>query len=207
MGSGTKIRRFTRLLDGSEAPLWVIGPGGRLAYLSAPCADWLGVEIEGLVDRRSIAGAAISDDPLDRLAASLSPPQGLASRGTASLRIQPPAIGDHRPESLEVRFVRVGRGDAALTVAVGGDFHDRSPDTELLDAVALRQRLDAWRNQQSHQATIATAGVSGAAKRMRRRLQVAASTRADVGFFGPAGCGGESIAAHFISFPHHVSRW
>ena len=72
MGSGTKIRRFTRLLDGASAPFWALGPSGRLIYLSAGCGQWLGVEIESLVDRRSIAGAPVSDDPLDRLAASLS---------------------------------------------------------------------------------------------------------------------------------------
>ena len=42
-----------------------------------------------------------------------------------------------------------------------------------------------------------------AARRMRRRLQVAASTRTDVGFFGPTGCGSEWIAAriHQLSAP------
>ncbi len=195
MSTGTKIRPLARLLDASDVPLWAIGPSGRLVYLSARCADWLGVSIDSLIDRRSIAGAAISDEPLDRLAAALSPPQGLSSRGTASLRIQPPTIGDHRPAAMEVRFVRVGANESALTIAVAGTFLDRTPDPELQDAVALRQRIDAWRKQHASLATIATAGVSAAARRMRRRLQVAASTRTDVGFFGPPGCGSASIAA------------
>ncbi len=203
MASGTKIRLLTRLLDASDAPLWAIGPDGRLAYLSAGCAQWLGVDAESLVDRRSVAGAPVSDETLDRLAASLSPPQGLAARGTASLRIQPPAVGDRRPTPLEVRFVRVGDGDSALTIGIGGAFDDRSVDPELQDAVALRQRLDAWRKRHAALATIATAGDSAAARRMRRRLQVAASTRTDVGLFGPDGSGNESIAAriHQLSAP------
>jgi DNA-binding NtrC family response regulator len=195
MASGTKIRLLTRLLEASDAPLWAIGPTGQLVYLSAGCTDWLGVELESLVDRRSVAGAPVSDDPLDRLAASLSPPQGLASRGTASMRVQPPAIGAHRPTPLEARFVRVGSGESAITIGIGGTFDDRIVDTELHDAIALRQKLDAWRKQRAALATIATAGVSGPARRMRRRLQVAAITRTDVGFFGPTGCGSESIAA------------
>ena len=203
MASGTKIRQLTRLLDASDAPLWAIGPTGQLVYLSAACADWLGVDVESLVDRRSVAGAAVSDDPLDLLAASLSPPHGLSSRGTASLRVQPPARGDHRPTPREVRFVRVGQGASALTIGVCGAFDDRTVDSELDDAVALRQRLDAWRKRHATLATIATAGVSAAVRRMRRRLQVAALTRTDIGFFGPLGCGSESIATriHQLSAP------
>jgi transcriptional regulator with PAS, ATPase and Fis domain len=203
MAIGTKIRRLTRLLEGSDAPLWAIGPTGQLVYLSAACAEWLGVDVEKLVDRRSIAGAPVSDDPLDRLAASLSAPQGFASRGTASLRVQPPAVDAHRPAPVEVRFLRVGAGQSVLTIAVAGEFNDRTVDSELHDAVALRQRLDAWRKRHANLATIATAGVSAFARRMRRRLQVAASTRTDVAFCGPPGSGSESIAAriHQLSAP------
>ena len=203
MASGTKIRRFTRLLDDGDAPLWVIGSDGRLVYLSAACTDWLGVTGESLIDRRAIAGAPVSDDPLDRVAASLSPPQGFTHRGTASLKVQPPAAGDRRPEPLEVRYVRVGEGEDHLTIGVGGRFDDRSADPELQDAVALRQRLDAWRKRYASLANIATAGTSPAARRLRRRIRVAASTRTSVGLFGPTGCGSEAIAKriHQLSAP------
>lgn len=203
MASGTKIRRLTRLLEECDAPLWVIDPTGQLAYLSAGCLAWFGVDLESMVDRRSVAGSPVSDDPLDRLAASISPPQGLSTRGTASLRVQPPAIGDHRPEPREVRYLRVGRGSDAITIGVAGHFDDRLVDPEFQDAVALRQRLDTWRKRNTVLATIATAGVSAAARRMRRRIRVAASTRTDVGLFGPAGCGSEAIAKrlHQLSAP------
>lgn len=196
MASGTKIRLFTKLLDATDAPLWVISPSGRLAYLSAGCGPWLGVDVNSLVDRQAIAGAPVSDGRLDRIAASLSPPPGLDSRGTASLKVQPPATENHRPESIEVRFVRVGADESAITVAVGGDFLDRETDRELQDAVAIRQRLDAWRKQQSTMATIATAGDSKVARRTRRRLQLAARARTDLALIGPAGCGSESIATY-----------
>ncbi len=203
MASGTKTRLFTKLLDAADAPLWVISPSGRLAYLSAGCATWLGVPIESLIDRQSIAGAPVSDDPLDRLAASLSPPTGLSSRGTASLRVQPPVTNQQRPAAIEVRFVRVGTGDQALTIAVGGGFSDREIDHELQDAVAIRQRLDAWRKQHANLAILASAGDSTVAKRLRRRLQVAAQTRTDIGLMGPLGCGSETIATriHQLSAP------
>ena len=203
MASGTKIRRFTRLLDDGDAPLWVIGSDGRLVYLSAACTDWLGVDGELLIDRRAIAGAPVSDEPLDRVAASLSPPQGFTRRGTASLKVQPPAAGDDRPVPLEVRYVRVGEGENHLTIGVGGRFDDRTVDPELQDAVALRQRLDGWRKRHAALANIATAGTSPAARRLRRRIRVAASTRTNVGLFGPTGCGSEAIAKriHQLSAP------
>lgn len=202
MASGTKIRTLTRLLDASDAPVWAICPAGKIIYLSAGAAAWLGIDVDLLLDRRSIAGAPLSNDPLDAIAASLSPPAGFSSRGTASLRVQPPSIGGKRIEPLEVRFVRVGAGKG-LAIAVAGVFNDRLVDSELHDAVAVRQRLDAWRKRHAQLATIATAGVSGAARRMRARLQVAASTRCHVGFFGPPGSGAESIATriHQLSAP------
>ncbi len=202
MASGTKIRALTRLLDATDAPLWVIGPTGKIVYLSAGAAVWLGVDLDRLLDRRSISGAPLSNDPLDALAAALSPPQGLSERGTASLRVQPPTIDGRRIDPIQVRFVRLG-AEHPLTIAIGGEFDDRVADPELVDAVAVRQRLDAWRKRHMQLATIATAGVSAAARRMRARLQVAAAIRAHIGFFGPPGCGAESIATrvHQLSAP------
>ena len=207
MASGKKNRALTRLLDASTAAFWVIGPAGKIAYLSAAVGEWLGVDANELVDRRSVSGIPESDHPLDRLAASLSPPPGLSERGTASLRVQPPSIEAHafQPSEIEpreVRFVRVGSADG-LTIAVAGDFDDQQIDPQLQESEAVRQRLDAWRRRHAQMAAIATAGVSGSARRMRLRLQVAASTRTHVGFFGPPGCGAESIAArvHQLSAP------
>jgi len=194
MASGTKTRPFLRLLEASQGRVYVIGPDGRLVFLSSGCADWLGVDLEQLVDRHCVAGSPVSDEPLDRLAAALSPPAGLATRGTASLRVQPPSIGTPRPQSVEVRFTRVGEGETALTIAVAGNFDDRSIDQDLRDAVAIRSQLDSWRKQHSELATRVTAGQSPAVRRLRRRIQVAASTRTDVGLFGPPGCGSEAIA-------------
>ena len=77
MAAGTKIRSLSRLLDASPGCLWVIGPTGRLVYLSAGVSLWLGIDVDSLLERRSVAGSPISDDPLDFVAASLSPPPGL----------------------------------------------------------------------------------------------------------------------------------
>ena len=90
-----------------------------------------------------------------------------------------------------------------MTFAIAGDFDDRLPEPELKDAVAVRQQLDSWRRRHTATAINITAGTSNEAVRLRRRIDVAASTRTDVGFFGPAGCGGESILTriHALSAP------
>ena len=188
-------RGLARVLDASGAAIWLIGLDGKLAYFSQAATDWLGLEATDLLGRRSVAGSPISDDPLDYLAASLSPPPGLASRGTASLKIEPPPIDGRSIEALEVRFVRLGSESSHQVIAVGGNFSDAGRDDDLRDAVSLRQHLDQWRKHHASIATIATAGISPSAKRLRKRLDVAGSTRSHVGFFGPTGCGAESIAS------------
>ena len=205
MASGTKIRTLSRLLDSSGVPLWVISADGRLVYLSAATSEWLGIDVQTLIDRRSVAGASISSDPLDFLAASLSPPPGFSQQGTASLCVQPPPIDGRKIKPLDVRFVRMGDPDApsapAAIMAIGGTFQDSKRDGEIQESVALRSQLDEWRQRHSMIATIATAGVSSSARRLRARLQVACSIRTHVGLFGPQGSGGASIANRI----HHCS--
>ncbi|MGB1707003.1 MAG: hypothetical protein ACPHF4_04165, partial [Rubripirellula sp.] len=92
MVSGTGIRPFARLLDKSQASVWAISPGGKLIYLSSGCSQWLGFDSSLLLDRRSVAGAPISNEKLDLIAAALAAPAALLRRGTASLRITPPAL-------------------------------------------------------------------------------------------------------------------
>ena len=215
MAAGTKIRLLSRLLDASSGCLWVIGSTGQLVYLSAGVSQWLGIDVDTLLDRRSVAGSPISDDPLDFVAASLSPPPGFDARGTASLRVQPPPIAGRKIEPMDVRFIRLGEPPKAsdkksasgvLTIAIGGDFNDTVANVEIRDAVALRKRLDHWRNRHLQIATIATAGVSAAARRMRTRIEVATLGRMHVGLFGPKGCGALSIATrvHHLSAPNET---
>ncbi len=194
MTAGTKIRNLMRLIDSSDAPMWAIGPSGKLVYLSAGVAAWLGVDVDQLLDRRAVAGSPITNDPLDLIAATLSPPPGLTQRGTATLRVQPSSMASRRVSPLDVRFVRVGRGESAVTLAIGGQFDDRAVDEEISDAALVREQLDLWRKRHTAIATTATLGQSSSAKRMRSRIEVACGVRTHFGIFGPAGCGAESIA-------------
>lgn len=200
MASGTKIRTLARQLDASSAVLWVIDSRGLLIYLSAGAASWLGVDGESLIKRRAVAGVPASEDPLDRLAAALSPPAGLQERGWVSLTVAPPSRGEPVAE-LDVRFARIGASASPLVFAFAGDFADPESSDELAEVSAIRQILDRWRKRDAAFAAIATAGTSSAARRTRARLQIAAGIRAHVLFCGPAGCDAEAIAKRV----HHLS--
>ena len=212
MASATKIRPLARALDACDRPFWVIGPGNKLVYLSAAACRWLGVDGEALLGRQSFAGATISDDPLDYLAASLSAPPGFKETGLARLHVRPSNPQSSSQTSgipaMDVRFVRLGDQDRVLTFAIAGEFADpldREPSVnrEVVDAVALREMLDRWRWRHASRAVIATAGDSVAARHVRQRLSVASAVRTHLGFYGVAGCGAESVArqVHQASAP------
>lgn len=198
MAKSTKIRPLAKLIDQNARPFWVIDPDGRLAFLSAAVGDWLGIDPEDLLGRTCVAGASISDEPLDHLAASLSPPPGFATRGTASLSVQPVLKGTtraERPPSLDTRYVRLGDGAEALTLAVGGSFEDQSVDESIEAAVTLRQQLDSWRRHHAQRAAEALIGTSRLSARMRTQTTIAGRVRSHVIIFSPPGCFAESVAS------------
>ena len=208
MATSTKIRLFSRLLDRCESPFWVIGPDDRLVFLSAAVGQWLSIDPELLIGRKCLAGASITDDPLDFLAASLAAPPGFLKQGTASLVVQPamPDSRSGRPLQLDTRFVRLDDGDQTLTLAMTGKFDDETTDTEIESAVSLRQQLDSWRQHHERSAVAITIGSSRSAKRTSYQIQVAGSTRTDVLVVSPPGCFAESIAhsIHRKSAPGEV---
>lgn len=197
MATSTKIRPFSRLIDKSSSPLWVIGPDGRLVFLSAAVGQWLTVEPESLIGRLCVAGTSITDDPLDFLAASLAAPPGFLKRGTASLLIQPtvPGAKSRRIDAMDTRFVRLGDADEAITVAIAGTFDDHKVDVVVEAAISLRQQLDSWRHHHRSVAAGLSVGNSRRAKRIQNQLRLAGSVRSDLAILSPPGCFAESIAS------------
>ena len=196
MANSTKIRPLGRLIDKADSPFWVIGPDGRLVFLSAAVGDWLTVEPESLIGRRCLAGTSITDDPLDFLAASLAPPPGILKYGTASLLIQPtfPGAKSRRIAALDTRFVRLGQGDDTITLAVAGSFHDHVVDPVIDAAVVLRRQLDSWRRRHESIAQGVSVGNSRLAQRIGKQIRLAGSVRSDVLILSPPGCFAESVA-------------
>lgn len=196
MATSTKIRPLSRLIDKATTPFWVIGPEGRLVFLSAAVGDWLKIDPESLVGRLCIAGASISDDPLDYLAASLAAPPGMLARGTASLLVQPtiPGARSRRVDPMDTRFVRIGKVSSAVTLAVAGDFDDQSVDPVVDAAISLRQQLDSWRRHHELIAGSVSVGHSRVANRIQKQIKLAGSIRSDLIIDSPPGCFAESVA-------------
>ena len=196
MATSTKIRPLARLIDQSANPLWAIGPDGRLVYLSAGLGEWLGVEPEALVGRLSVAGASISDDPLDFLAASLAAPPGTMERGAASLLVQPkyPGRKTRHIAPRDTRFVRLGDGHDEFVLAMTGEFADATSLPEIEAAIQLRQQLDHWRLHHEPIANVVTTGVSRAAVRIQTQVRLACRVRSDLLMTSPPGGFPETIA-------------
>ena len=201
MSSSTKIRRLTRLLESSDAIVWCISHTDELVFISGGCADWLGVDGETLIGRKSKAGTSVSGCPEDLIAASLSPPPGFRRRGTATLKIHPLPINGLRAAIREARYVRVGSPETGFTLGIAGEFDDRQSESDVQDAVATRQRLDLWRQKNSGLSLALLAGTSLVARRIRRKVDVACSVRTHVGLFQPKGGGADLLALHI----HHRS--
>ncbi len=199
MPAGSNSRSLARVLATADVAIWIIGSDRRLSYVSAAAAQWFGVDADELIQRQSSSGTPASDDPLDVLAASLSPPPGLTKSGALSMQIQPHGVVE--AERREVLFVRIGDGDTSIVMAVTGQYDLAGVDA--VESVIIRQQLDAWRRRHMALAVTVTAGTSVAAKRLRAWLAVAAKIRCHLGFFGPAGCGAEALATrvHALSAP------
>lgn len=191
MTAGTKIRPWAKLLDASEAILWAIDESGKLVHLSGGAAAWLGVDGESLVGRTCRAGVALSDDPLDAIAASLSPPPDLVQRGTSRLRVRPPS----QREAIDVRYVMVAQ---VGTIAVAGEFSDRDPDPDLDEVVRIRTLLDEHRRFNGRRSAAITAGSSADSTLLQRRIALASRAQANALLVGPVGCGSEILAREMI---------
>jgi DNA-binding NtrC family response regulator len=202
----TSIRPLSKLLEKAAVPFWVVDDAGQLVFVSAAVGDWLDVDPDSLVGRKCVAGASISEDPLDSLAASLAAPPGIRSRGTAALMIQPAVPVPHQqppgglvphpqpPPPRDTRFIRLGSGEHAGTLAVAGSFTDHAGDADVHRAVSLRQQLDGWRRHHDALASVALIGSSRLSERTRTQVQLCGSVRSHLVILSPPGSLAESIA-------------
>jgi hypothetical protein len=192
MPSGS--RQLLRQLAASQAAFYLLSASGTIEHVSEAAAAWLGIAPTSLLGRRAISGSPRSDDPMDRLAAALSPPPNFWRDGFAGCLLQPAGIGTHTVQPTAARFVRLGSAPQAVALVVIDDFAPLAQAEPIADSIAIRQALDAWRKHEGNWASIATAGTSSAAKRLRAKIQLAAKLRCHVGLFGPRGCSAETIA-------------
>src|SRR6056297_344786 len=192
---GTSIRPLARVLDSTARPAWLIDADGNLAYLSAACESWLGIDLEQLLGRSTRAAMrdGVSRTEAEEAALALAPPPGLAERGRTHHDVQPPST-THRQPSLPVLFVALDdRADHVLALA--GYPVPLPISAEQAIASEIQRQLVGWQQRQPALLHLAvTMGESSLAERLRRQCLVAAATREHLLLIGPAGCGSESAA-------------
>lgn len=181
-------RHFVKLLDGLDEAIWVLDNQQRVVWVNERTCQWLHRSAESLIGNptRSSGNAA---EVIDPLLASLAAPVGLAAAGLLCLTIDPPNL-----ESRQARFLQLGSGDSALTIASTGDAITQASSMTAADLLKMHEQLQSWRKQDIQWGGIAASGSSVSAKRLRAQIQIAMTSAAHCTIVGPAGCGAQWIA-------------
>lgn len=201
---GTSIRPLARVLDRIDRPTWLIDAEGRLAYLSAACQTWLGVDPEDLLGcattlshdgdtpSPSTAEAGLSATQRSGLATQLAAPLGLLENGQAHCRVTPISNGQKRPAQ-DVLFIALDE-HATQVLAIAGHPLPGSQQADQQLAIQLENELKSWRQKLPPFSQLPiTLGTSPSAGRLQRQLLLASASFEHLLFVGPSGCGSESM--------------
>lgn len=181
-------RGLTRAFDACQDAIWILSADHHLLWLNEACAAWLSVDPGQLVGRIATA-SSISDDPLDKLAASLASPAAMDRVSLQCEHCHPPNAA-----SRLVRYLRIGAGESAIVMASTGVELALAVDAEQQELSRVRAKIHQWRKRDAAWGGIVAAGASRAAKRVRAQIQLAVSSREHVALVGPQGCGAEAIS-------------
>ena len=203
---GTSIRPLAKLLA-ATSPLWIFDHEGRIAYASAECGRWLGIDPQQLIGRvaRSVdPGASAADDPIARLATSLAPPAGVARGAVVAVTLRPPApaAGADPPQPRPALFLPLGdakhpSGGAPVVLAVADlrlperAGNETAESRELLDEIA--RQLATFPTRAS---LIVTLGSSIAAQRLNYQIDAACAAWTHVTLVCPPGSPAEAVVRH-----------
>lgn len=190
---------LARLFEAVALPVYVIDQLGRLAYLNPACADWLGVDAEEMVGVACHYGVAQTGDAAAAIGAGLCPPPEVFQGERASAVVSSPGADGtataRRAEFLPLPIIDGSLSEqAVLGIVVGeasaSDAATPGDDPRALHAALLKERAALrWRYRPE-----SLLGRSSAIRRVRRQVQVAATGRASVSIYGPAGSGRQHVA-------------
>jgi transcriptional regulator of acetoin/glycerol metabolism len=191
-------RTLLRSLEDSATPLAVLTAARQFVFANSALGQWLGIDAEQLLGRRSDYRAG-GDDPLAAAAAALCPPPeafaGHADRGFVS-RL---ASGNLPFERRPARFVLLAGSqpdENVLLLLVLPDSEAPPPagenDLTPQSLHALLQQLRSQLGQRYHISQLI--GESEAMRRVRDQVRVASQSQARVLVIGPPGSGREHVA-------------
>ncbi len=213
------VAQLAKTLNADARPVYALDGQLRVVFLNRSCREWLGAEADGLLGVR---------------AAYHSSPEAAGPAGVAAGLCPPPQVLDGRQKVAPVccttsdgrvlrrrgEFVPVGVAGAEplLIVALLGTedlAEDEAQaiastamvkDTEL-EAEALHEAIRQFRREAAGRYRVdRLLGVSPAAVRARRQVELAAGCRASVLLVGPAGSGRQHVASaiHYAGDPDHL---
>lgn len=203
---GTSIRPLAKLFA-ATSPLWIFDHEGRIAYASAECGRWLGIDPRRLLGRGARSAdpsASPAGDFVARLATSIAPPAGVARGAVVAVTVRPPApsAGAHPPRPRSVLFLPLGA--AELSPGVGpvvlavADLH--LPERAANETVESRALLDEVARQLAASPTraplIVTLGSTVAAQRLNYQIAAACAAFTHVTLVCPPGSPAEAIVRH-----------
>ena len=208
MPTAAQLRQFVRSIDAAGVAVWACDEQRLILFASQRTGELVGCDADELTGVQATAGRSADPDPLLAAAAKLAPPAGIKSTGAMCVDL---TFG-----SDESGFVRsvvfLNAGDpSSITFAV--EMPERFdaetfglPDTEIVEAVQLRQTLVAYRKKQSTKAQVYLAGRSPASTRLRKQIDIARRLREDTLIRAPDGFPVDAIAHHLHAFnPNSVN--
>jgi DNA-binding NtrC family response regulator len=206
------ITALGRLLAGLAEPVYVLDEDREIIYCNAACAQWTGLSVEQLCGQRcDFHSAGAAGEPAS-IAAALCPPPVVLAGAAVDLTVTLP-VTDDPARSRRVRFIPVGKDStpAAGVVALvesadaNADRTDADQANEEADALALHELLSAFHAKQSQRYRIdRLIGSSPAIRRVRKQVETASATDANVLLIGSPGSGRQHVAKAIHYARHDV---
>ncbi len=198
-----------KLLNSARWPIYVLDDDLTIVFLNRACHEWLGAAAEGLLGRQCTYQSSPAVVGPEAVAAGLCPPPQSLSGGVFDATVARVA-DDGTIVERHARFLPLGDGDDFLGVVAVVDPLDKPPVSaaddvsaavasaavEPSEAIALHEHVRRFRQEAAarHRAD-GLIGQGPAMRLARRRVELAAASRASVLLVGPPGSGRRHLAA------------
>lgn len=196
--------RFSKLLEQTRQPCYVIDPQRRIVFANPALAAWLDIPLERFLGAVCNYHSRSDADLAQRVAASLCPPpqafDGVACQGPVGGFLRDAQSPDAAPTQSAFFVPLALESDTnAVLVLVNSEGASFAPDADTgnFDAApqALHQQIAQWRREiATHFRLDRILGSSSAARAVQMRAKAAVDSRANVWIAGPPGAGAEQLA-------------
>jgi len=197
-------RFVTRILDRTATPAYVIRSDHLIAYANQACATWVGIELEQLIGAKCVFASQSQSDELGDKLQGLCPPPSFFETSLDNQQLLVWAIDQNQKtvwRSAAASRLQSEDAEAESTLGiliVCGDVCE-PPSVDPIDCVVdpdrLHQALAQIRTQTDRIYSVESlVGISPYSDRIRRQVETAVCSNADLLIHGPRGTGKEHLA-------------